>query len=185
MSRGKAKPKRSPEERIARQNEQKRQWRRRNSEMMREYIRRYRAKHRERIRAYRRRHYAKNREHIREYRRQYQAKNRERIAALKRARRIASGALGLRLPMHTEFDQWRHRGKEWMAEVGRRVRAARGRAGLTQTALAKAGGLFQTQISRIEHGRISASRRTLQRIVDVLGVPLGRLIPARLPPSSR
>jgi transcriptional regulator with XRE-family HTH domain len=36
----------------------------------------------------------------------------------------------------------------------------------------------QSQISRIEAGRINATRRTLQRIADALGVPLADLIPA-------
>jgi hypothetical protein len=92
MSKGKLTPKRSPEERRALQNEQKRQWRQRHPEIMREYIRRHRAKHRERIRAYRRRHYAKNREHIRDLSIPKQTCHRRRtVPAASQFRRVRNG----------------------------------------------------------------------------------------------
>jgi XRE family aerobic/anaerobic benzoate catabolism transcriptional regulator len=80
--------------------------------------------------------------------------------------------------MNREFEPWRGRAAEWMAHVGKRVRAARRRAAMKQTDLADASGLFQSQISGIEGKRINATRRTLQRIADALGVPLADLVPA-------
>jgi transcriptional regulator with XRE-family HTH domain len=48
---------------------------------------------------------------------------------------------------------------------------------MKQTDLANASGVSQSQISRIEAGRINATRRTLQNLADALGVSLGQLIP--------
>jgi ribosome-binding protein aMBF1 (putative translation factor) len=161
----KGKPKRTPEG-MARNNEAKRLWRLRNPDKQREYQCRSRTKHRE---------------HVLAYYRRYGAKHRERLKARQRARRRAERAPATtKLSMNREFDRWRDRPEEWIARVGRRVRAARLTAGLKQTDLANASGLFQSQISRIEGGRINATRRNLQKIADALSVSLGQLIPDRL-----
>jgi transcriptional regulator with XRE-family HTH domain len=51
---------------------------------------------------------------------------------------------------------------------------------MKQSDLANASGVSQSQISRIEAGRINATRRSLQKIADALGVPLDQLIPEGL-----
>jgi ribosome-binding protein aMBF1 (putative translation factor) len=160
MSKGK--PKRTPEG-WARQKEGKRLYRLLNPEKERESQRRSRAKHRE---------------HVLAYYRRYHAKHRERLNARKRARALASlDPETTTLPMNREFESWRDRSAEWMAHVAKQVRAARRRAVMKQTDLANASGVSQSQISRIEAGRINATRRTLQRIADALGVPLADLVP--------
>jgi transcriptional regulator with XRE-family HTH domain len=57
------------------------------------------------------------------------------------------------------------------------LRDMRETAGLTQDELAAKSGLSQTQISQLELGKIpNPGTRTLRRLADALGVPLGAVI---------
>lgn len=53
-------------------------------------------------------------------------------------------------------------------------------AGLTQTELAKRSGIRQSEISKIENGRINPTMETLDALGDALGVRLG-FVPMRQP----
>lgn len=55
------------------------------------------------------------------------------------------------------------------------IATARKSAGLTQTQLAKAVNVSQSQISNYEHGVSRPSAQTLQRIADVLGIDVKEL----------
>jgi transcriptional regulator with XRE-family HTH domain len=54
---------------------------------------------------------------------------------------------------------------------GERLRAARMRAGLTQTELGQQVGLSQSMIGALERNQRTASRETERAIADVLGIP--------------
>jgi transcriptional regulator with XRE-family HTH domain len=60
--------------------------------------------------------------------------------------------------------------------LGPRLKAARGRAGLTLKALSAATGLSQPFLSRLERGQVSASIANLRQICRVLGLPFAKLI---------
>jgi ribosome-binding protein aMBF1 (putative translation factor) len=77
--------------------------------------------------------------------------------------------------------------KQWMKEpnyrkayealedefaVAKAVIAARNRAGLTQTELARKMGTTQPVVARLEGGRIQPSLRTLQRLAQATGSKL-------------
>jgi transcriptional regulator with XRE-family HTH domain len=62
------------------------------------------------------------------------------------------------------------------AQVGRRVRAARRRAGLSATALAEQVGLTPDKLSKIENGRRRVAPRELPRLVHALHVSLSTLL---------
>lgn len=53
--------------------------------------------------------------------------------------------------------------------VAKAVIAARSRAGLTQTELARKMGTTQPVVARMESGRIQPSMRTLQRLAEATG----------------
>ena len=55
-------------------------------------------------------------------------------------------------------------------EMGRRVRAARLRAGLTQQAAADRGGFLRTSLSYVENGRRNMTVGALLVYADALGV---------------
>jgi transcriptional regulator with XRE-family HTH domain len=63
------------------------------------------------------------------------------------------------------------------AEVGRRVRLARERAGLTQDALAGRVSLSRTSVTNIEKGRQKVLLHTLCNLADALGVTPEVLMP--------
>jgi transcriptional regulator with XRE-family HTH domain len=63
------------------------------------------------------------------------------------------------------------------AEIGRRVRGARERAGLTQEALAARVGLSRTSLTNIERGRQKMLLHTLCGIAQATGVKPARLLP--------
>lgn len=63
------------------------------------------------------------------------------------------------------------------AEVGRRVRHARERAGLTQDALAGRVSLSRTSVTNIEKGRQKVLLHTLCNLADALGVTPDVLMP--------
>jgi len=60
--------------------------------------------------------------------------------------------------------------QERMTDVGRLIREARERAGLSQAYVARALGIHYTYISHIEAGRRDLSMRSLVRLCDVLGL---------------
>ncbi len=62
--------------------------------------------------------------------------------------------------------------QRWMDHAAQRVRKARKAADLTQVQLAKKSGLPQSHISRIESGKLSPSRATLDKIAKALAKPL-------------
>ena len=64
------------------------------------------------------------------------------------------------------------------AEVGRRVRAARKKAGLDAAKVAAAVGLSADKLSKIEHGRRRVSPRELPALARALSVPLASLLGA-------
>lgn len=61
---------------------------------------------------------------------------------------------------------------KWLEFVSKKVRDARVEANLTQEQLAGKSGLPQSHISRIETGKLSPSRRTLERLAQALGKPV-------------
>ena len=65
-----------------------------------------------------------------------------------------------------------------MAELGRRVRVARGHRGMTQKEVAQAAGIATGMISRLESGRYqNPGLRTIMRIADGLGASVSELLP--------
>ncbi|MGK5529381.1 helix-turn-helix domain-containing protein [Streptomyces sp. URMC 129] len=72
------------------------------------------------------------------------------------------------------------------ADIGRRVRAARERARLTQPQLGERMGVDWKSISRLENGLVSPRVDRLLEIALVLGVPPASLMPGgpRLPPEG-
>jgi transcriptional regulator with XRE-family HTH domain len=62
-------------------------------------------------------------------------------------------------------------------EVGRRVRLARERAGLTQDALAGRVSLSRTSVTNIEKGRQKVLLHTLCDLAEALGVTPDALMP--------
>ena len=60
--------------------------------------------------------------------------------------------------------------------LGRSVRAARTRAGLSQEALADRAGLHRTYVGGVERGERNISMGSLFRLADALGVPPGDLV---------
>ena len=60
--------------------------------------------------------------------------------------------------------------------VGRRIKAVRGKKGLTQDQLAELAGLNRVHMYRIETGQQSMTLRTLKIIADTLDVKMRDLI---------
>jgi ribosome-binding protein aMBF1 (putative translation factor) len=57
-------------------------------------------------------------------------------------------------------------------ELGRRVRRARERLGMTQADLASRTGSTQPAVARLEAGGVTPSLETLHRVADALGLEL-------------
>jgi DNA-binding XRE family transcriptional regulator len=68
--------------------------------------------------------------------------------------------------------------QRWIDYVSKRIKELRVVAGLTQTELAERAGLPQSHISRLESGKHSPSRVTLEKIAGALGRPLKDLDPS-------
>jgi len=64
-------------------------------------------------------------------------------------------------------------------EIGRRVRAARLRAGMTQEAAAGEAGIDYKRWQRIETGEVNCTIRSLVRIAAALDTTFWRLLSAR------
>lgn len=67
-----------------------------------------------------------------------------------------------------------------LAAFGAAVRVARERRGISQTCLAKAAGLPQKHVSRIERGEVNPTYHTIIRLADALGVPISDLFTRRV-----
>lgn len=61
-------------------------------------------------------------------------------------------------------------------EIGRRIRAARIRAGLTQEEAAAATGIDWRRWQRIENGTVNPTVRTLSRVATALGLTFWTLL---------
>jgi DNA-binding XRE family transcriptional regulator len=68
---------------------------------------------------------------------------------------------------------------KWKEYVGRQVCELRKKKGMTQDDLAKATGLPQSHVSRIERATLSPSHATVERIAKALGVAAGAIDPSR------
>jgi transcriptional regulator with XRE-family HTH domain len=62
--------------------------------------------------------------------------------------------------------------------LGRSLRAARRRAGLTMDTLAEMSGVSQPHLSQMENGRVSPSISTLYRLANALGISPQQLLPS-------
>ena len=68
--------------------------------------------------------------------------------------------------------------RQYMVELGHRIRVAREQRGMTQKQAARAAGIATDMISRLENGRYqSPGLRTLLRIAEGLGTPVSELLP--------
>lgn len=63
-----------------------------------------------------------------------------------------------------------------MVDIGKRIKAARQKAGMSQEELAQAIGSTKSAVSRYEAGKRQPSYDQLQRIAAALGVPVQELI---------
>ncbi len=68
--------------------------------------------------------------------------------------------------------------QKWLEFVSGRIHEVRSAAGLTQEQLAEKSGLPRSHISRLENGKHSPSRSTLEKIAAALGVKLEKLDPS-------
>ena len=66
--------------------------------------------------------------------------------------------------------------REDRQRIGKRLRALREAAGLTQLQLAAASGLTHEAISRLERGERAASAETVRQLAQALGIPPERFV---------
>lgn len=66
----------------------------------------------------------------------------------------------------------------WLEFVSEKIRSARTEAKLTQEELAEKAGLPQSHISRLENGKHSPSRSTLEKIAVAIGRPISDFDPS-------
>ena len=71
--------------------------------------------------------------------------------------------------------------------LGRRLRALREEANLTQLELATAAGMRKQFLNRVENGRQNVSTKTLWRLSEALNIPMASLLEnvARAVPARR
>lgn len=62
-----------------------------------------------------------------------------------------------------------------MGALGKNLRAARQKLGLTQEELAERSGVQAGEISRIEHGKRDPQVSTVERLAKGVGLPVSRL----------
>jgi DNA-binding XRE family transcriptional regulator len=67
--------------------------------------------------------------------------------------------------------------KRWADHVGGKIRELRNKVGMTQADLARAAGLTQSHVSRLENAEHSATHLTLTKIAKALGVEAGEIDP--------
>lgn len=99
---------------------------------------------------------------------------RRQARALAAARRRAGHAVGA--PSADEY------GAE-LARTGARIRAARLRAGLSQSGAALRIGVSRSFLSTVERGRSGVSVRVLSDMADAFGIPMGEFSP-QVPPTA-
>lgn len=63
-----------------------------------------------------------------------------------------------------------------MGNLGKNLRAARKRLGLTQEEVAERSGVQAGEVSRIERGKRDPQVSTLERLAEAVEVPPGRLL---------
>jgi ribosome-binding protein aMBF1 (putative translation factor) len=68
----------------------------------------------------------------------------------------------------------------WAEHVGNRIRDLREMAALTQAQLARAAGMLQSHISRLENADGKISDQALRRIARALKVPVHQIDPCAL-----
>lgn len=73
---------------------------------------------------------------------------------------------------------------EMQAAFGRNVKAARLRAGLTQTDLAEQSGISRVDISRIEGGMINVTLRTMCKLATTFNVHVSHMLTDGSPDST-
>lgn len=60
--------------------------------------------------------------------------------------------------------------------IGKRVKDARFRAGLTQAELAEKAGTTQTTVARIERDAVQPEVTTIRKLAGALGIPIADLL---------
>lgn len=65
--------------------------------------------------------------------------------------------------------------EKWADFIGKRIRALRSEAGLTQEQLSERSGIAQGYISRLEQGQHTPNALTLQKLARGLGIPVDML----------
>ncbi|UTD27849.1 hypothetical protein DB459_13890 [Bradyrhizobium sp. WD16] len=76
-----------------------------------------------------------------------------------------------------DFSPDRSTERQFLGQLGQRVRAARGRQGLSRKALAKASGISERYIAQLETGKGNMSIVLLRRISNALEARLSTLLP--------
>jgi transcriptional regulator with XRE-family HTH domain len=69
-------------------------------------------------------------------------------------------------------------------QLGQRIEEARRTRGLSQAELADRAGLTRATVNRIEHGKVSPTIDSIQRIASVLGVSMDELFSGLTPPKA-
>ena len=78
--------------------------------------------------------------------------------------------------MPPEDDEDKQASAEMQAAFGRNVKAARQKAGLTQTDLAERSGISRVDISRIEGGQINVTLRTMRKLAEAFEVRVSEML---------
>jgi ribosome-binding protein aMBF1 (putative translation factor) len=78
--------------------------------------------------------------------------------------------------MPPEDDEDKQASAEMQAAFGRNVKAARQKAGLTQTDLAERSGISRVDISRIEGGQINVTLRTMRKLAEAFDVRVSEML---------
>ncbi len=82
-----------------------------------------------------------------------------------------------RTPTEAQLKRTLHE-KQYMAELGHRLRLLREERGMTQQMVAQAAGIATDMVSRLENGHYSSpGLRTLLRIAEGMGLPVSSLLP--------
>ncbi len=76
------------------------------------------------------------------------------------------------------------RDRTFVQELGLRVRAARGAAGLSQSRLERDAGLPAATVTRLERGEQDIAVHELDRIANTLSITLAALIPPGRPATD-
>lgn len=93
-------------------------------------------------------------------------------------REILSSSNGTVIDWPAPTDTDRQQIGSWLKFVSDAVKLERKAAGLNQKQLAEKSGLQQPHISRIERGKISPTRKTLEVIAIALGISVSKLDPS-------